>query len=160
FRDVTSTAQGIRLTRWPGLTVNDYLFFGRELARIEALPRNVDDDCTLWNQQGERLGMLGTTPEQHPMSQPMYKVEIHPPGSTVPPGIAPAVVLNYRNDDGGPGLGKDSRIEFLAPEDGDYTVRVADVRGQGGPAFGYHLVIRRPRPDFEVVLGTENPNIN
>jgi WD40 repeat protein len=159
FRDHPSTGAGIRLTRWGNLAVNDYILFGRELGRIQALPRNPDDDSVFWNQQGQRLGMLETTPEQHPMSQPMYKVEIHPPGTVIPPGGFPVTTLVYTNDDGGPALGKDSRVTFVAPADGVYLVKVADVRGASGGAFGYHLVLRAPNPSFRVELGVENPNI-
>ena len=81
FRDHGSKLPGIRLTRWNNFAINDYVLMGRELARIFALPRNVDDDCTMWSEQGQRLGMLGTTPEHHPLGQPMYKVEILPPGA-------------------------------------------------------------------------------
>ena len=159
FRDHGSANQGIRLTRWNNLAINDYILFGRELARIFALPRNPDDDCTMWTEQGQRLGMLETTPEQHPMGQPMYKVEILPPGSTVPTGGVAPVTLTYRNDDAGPTYAKDSRVTFEAPADGDYLVRVEDVRGLGGEDFGYHLVIRRPHPDFQFSVATENPNV-
>jgi dipeptidyl aminopeptidase/acylaminoacyl peptidase len=159
FRDHPATAPAIRLTRWNNLAINDYILFGRELGRIRALPRNLDDDCVFWNQQGQRLAMLETTPEQHPMAQPMYKVEIHPPGTVFPPGGVPAQTLTYSNDDGGPAFMKDSRVTFDVPADGDYLVRVEDVRGQGGEAFGYHLVLRRPKPSFRVTLSTENPNI-
>ena len=93
------------------------------------------------------------------MAQVMYKVEIHPPGTTFPPGGVPAITLPYRNDDGGPTFSKDSRVTFVAPADGDYLVRVEDVRGLGGEESGYHLVLRRPHPSFQVFLGTENPNI-
>jgi hypothetical protein len=93
------------------------------------------------------------------MGQPMYKVEIHPPGTVFPPGGVPAITLTYSNDDGGPSFSKDSRVTFDVPADGDYLVRVADVRGLGGAEFGYHLVLRRPHPLFRVDLGTENPNI-
>jgi WD40 repeat protein len=159
FRDHPSTRPAIRLTHWDSLTVNDYLWFGRELTRIQALPRNPDDDCIFWSQSGQRLGWLETTPEQHPMGQVMYKVEIHPPGTEFPPGGVPATTLTYRNDDGGPSFSKDSRVTFHAPADGDYLARVEDVRGSGGEDYGYHLVLRRPRPSFQVILGTENPNI-
>ncbi len=159
FRDHPATATGIRLTRWNNLAINDYILFGRELGRIQALPRNLDDDSVFWNQQGQRLAMLETTPEQHPMGQPMYKVEIHPPGTVFPPGGVPAQTLTYSNDDGGPSFAKDSRVTFDVPADGDYLVRVEDVRGMGGEAFGYHLVLRRPKPSFRVDLSTENPNI-
>jgi len=159
FRDNSSKASGIRLTRWNNLAINDYILWGREVGRIQALPRNPDDDSVFWNQRGQRLGMFETTPEQHPVGQPMYKVEIHPPGTVFPPGGVATTTLTYENDDGGPSYSKDSRVTFTPPADGDYTVRVADVRGLGGDDFGYHLVLRRPRPSFHVDLGTENPNI-
>ena len=159
FRDHPSTTPNIRLTHWDSLAVNDYLWFGRELVRIRALPRNPDDDCVFWGQSGQRIGWLETTPEQHPMAQVMYKVEIHPPGTTFPPGGVPTTALTYRNDDGSPSFSKDSRVTFIAPADGDYLVRVEDVRGLGGEDYGYHLVLRRPCPSFQVSLGTENPNI-
>ena len=38
FRDHPSTTPNIRLTHWDSLSVNDYLWFGRELVRIQALP--------------------------------------------------------------------------------------------------------------------------
>ncbi|HZW29082.1 MAG TPA: hypothetical protein VFF52_00140, partial [Isosphaeraceae bacterium] len=159
FRDHPSTTSQIRLTHWDNLAINDYLWFGRELVRIQALPRNPDDDCVFWGQQGQRLGWLETTPEHHPMGQAMYKVEIHPPGTVFPPSGVPVTTLTYQNDDGGPSFSKDSRVTFRAPADGTYLVRVEDVRGLGGGAAGYHLVLRRPHPSFQVVLDTENPNI-
>lgn len=159
FRDHTSSASGIRLTRWNNLAINDFLLFGRELTRIKALPRNPDDDCQMWTAQGTRSAFLETTPEHHPMSQPIYKVEIHPPGSVFPAGGVPATTVNYRNDDGGAGLQKDSRLTFDPPADGAYLVRVEDVRGLGGHPYGYHLVVRKPRPDFTFALSTNNPNV-
>ena len=35
------------------------------------------------------------------MGVPMYKVGLHPPGSTFPPNGFPVFTLYYRNDDGG-----------------------------------------------------------
>ena len=102
FRDHLATSPAIRLTHWDNLAINDYLLVGRELMRIQALPRNLDDDCVFWGQQGQRLGWLETTPEQHPQGQPMYKVEIHPPGTVFPPSGVPTTTLHYQNDDGGP----------------------------------------------------------
>lgn len=160
FRDHNASGSGVRLTRWNNLAMNDTVLFGREVARIIALPKNPDDDCQFWNEQGQRLGFLETTPEHHPMGQPIYKVEVHPPGSTFPVGGVPPVTIHYRNDDGGPGFLKDARITFDPPADGDYLVRVADVRELGGPEFSYHLVIRAPRPGFSVSVGMENPNIH
>jgi len=159
FRDHNSTLTGIRLTKWNNLAVNDTVLIGREVTKIAALPRNPDDDCQFWGEQGRRIGLLETTPEHHAMAQPVYKVEVHPPGATFPPGGVPPVTLDYRNDDGGPGFDKDSRLTFDPPADGAYVVRVADVRGLGGETFGYHLVVRKPRPDFAVSVSPENPNV-
>jgi len=159
FRDHNSTVTGIRLTRWNNMAVNDTVLFGREVGKILALPRNPDDDCQLWAERGVRVGLLETTPEHHPVAQPFYKVEVHPPGTTFAPGGASPVTLGYRNDDGGPGFNKDARLTFDAPADGDYVVRVEDVRGQGGDAFAYHLSVRRPRPDFRLSVSPENPNV-
>ncbi len=159
FRDHDSTVAGIRLTQWNNLAIDDTVMIGRELIRIQSLPRNPDDNCMFWSAQGQRLGLLETTPEHHPMGQPIYKVEVHPAGTTFAAGGVAPVTMNYRNDDGGPGLSKDARLTFDPPADGTFVVRVEDVRGQGGDGFGYHLVVRDPRPDFELSMGTENPNI-
>jgi hypothetical protein len=166
FRDHPSTGRNVRLTwPWDGFGVGDYLLVGRELTRMHELPRNPDDDSVFWglghprNNTGERVAFLGTTPEHHPAGQPIYKVELHPPGATFPPGGVAPVTLHHRNDDGGPGFGKDSMLLFDPPADGTYLVRVEDVRGLGGDRFGYHLAVREARPDFVVSLRTENPNV-
>lgn len=165
FRDHVSSGRNIRLTVWNDLAMKDYVLIGRELLRITELPRNPDDDAVFWGlgiartAPGERIGFLETTPEQHPLGQPIRKVEIHPPGTTFPLGGAAPVPIYYRNDDGGPGFRGDARVTFDPPADGDYLVRVEDARGQGEPASGYHIVVRPPNPDFQLSLDTENPNV-
>ena len=89
----------------------------------------------------------------------MYKVTIHPPGTTFPPNGFPVITLPYRNDDGGPGYGKDSRLVFDPPADGEYRVRVGDAGGQGGAGYGYRLTVRPPRPDFRVSLAPAAPAV-
>jgi hypothetical protein len=89
----------------------------------------------------------------------VYKVEIHPPGSTFPPNGLPLFPVYYRNDDGGPGFGKDSYLVFDPPADGTYQVRVADARGAGGPGYAYRVTVRPPRPDFAVSFSPTAPNI-
>jgi hypothetical protein len=37
---------------------------------------------------------------------------------------------------------RDSRLHFVAPEDGTYTVRIRDAAGRGGQAFVYRLTLR------------------
>ena len=132
---------------------------GRELTRLSELPRNPDDDAVFWglgtprSNPGERLGLLETTPEHHPLGQPMYKVEIHPPGAILPPGGMAVVPLAYRNDDGGPGFGKDARLTFDPPADGVYFVRVEDVRGAGGAGLRLSPRPSRASPRLSIESG-------
>ena len=66
FRDHDSTKPGIRLTQWNNLAIDDSVLIGRELIRIQALPRNPDDDCIFWNAQGQRVGAPGDDPRASP----------------------------------------------------------------------------------------------
>jgi hypothetical protein len=107
----------------------------------------------------QRLTFFGTSGEAHHVDRPVYKVEMHPPGSNFAPNGLPLVRLFARNDDGGPGYGKDSRLEFTAPADGEYTVVIRDVRGKHGDTFVYRLSVRPPRPDFRLSVNPRNPNV-
>jgi WD40 repeat protein len=159
FRDHDSFGSGIRIESWNDLSANDYLLVGDELVRIFDLPKNPDDDCQFFSAGGRRLGFLDTTPTHHSLGTPMYKVAIHPPGSTFPPNGLPQVPIYFRNDDGGPGYDKDSRLFFEPPADGDYLVRIRDARGQGGINFGYRLTVRPPRPSFQVNFDPKAPTV-
>ena len=160
FRDHDSSSTGMRIETWSELAMDDYVLVGSELLRILALPKNPDDDCQFWKRAGQRRGYLGTTPTFHPMGQPMYKVSIHPPGTTFPPNGLPIVTLYYRNDDGGGAFGKDSRLVFDPPADGEYQVRVGDARGQGSMRHAYQLTVRPPRPDFKVSINPTAPSVS
>ncbi|MGA1368543.1 MAG: hypothetical protein ACO394_08500 [Blastocatellia bacterium] len=159
LNDRDSRSRGIRLLSWNGLQPEDYLLVGNELLQIEVLPKGPDEDVFFKNVSGQRIGFLDTTPEAHAVNTPIYKVSIHPPEAVLPPNGMPQVKLYYRNDDGGPMYGKDSRLAFTAPADGDYLVRLRDVRGWKGETFGYRLAIREPRPDFSLTVDPENPNL-
>ncbi len=159
FRDHDSVTAGIRLDNWNELAMNDYLYVGGELLRIKALPLNPDADCNFFSAGGQRVGYLDTTPTHHANGTPMYKVAIHPPGTKFPPNGFPVVTLYYRNDDGGPGYGRDARLFFDPPADGDYQVRITDSRGQGGPAYAYRLTVRPPRPGFNVSVSPSKPAV-
>jgi WD40 repeat protein len=159
FRDHDSAGAGVRLEAWSELAVNDYIYIGSEVLRIRELPKNPDDDCQFFSVAGQRAGYLDTTPTYHSLGTPMYKVAIHPPGIVFPPNGLPVVTLFYRNDDGGPGYGKDSRLFFDPPADGKYQVRIGDSRGQGGSAYAYRLTIRQPRPSFHVSFSPTTPAV-
>jgi WD40 repeat protein len=159
FRDHDSAGAGIRIETWSELAMNDYIYAGTELLRIQELPPNPDADCTFFSDRGQRIGYLDTTPTHLSMGTPMYKVQIHPPGTTFPPNGFPVVTLYYRNDDGGPGFGRDSRLTFDPPADGDYQVRIGDARGQGGPSYAYRLTVRSPRPSYNVSFNPTGPAV-
>ncbi|GIW79873.1 MAG: hypothetical protein KatS3mg105_1680 [Gemmatales bacterium] len=159
FRDHDSVQPSIRIEAWDDLAVNDYVYLNGELLRIRQLPRNPDDNCVFFSEGGRRRGELGTTPSHHSVNEPLYKVAIHPPGKTFPPNGLPVFTLYWRNDDGGLGYDKDSRLFFDPPEDGTYHVRVSDTRGQTGMLMAYRLTIRPPRPDFRIRFSPKNPTV-
>lgn len=147
FRDHASTIKGIRLTQWPDFQMGNYVLINREVARIFQLPRNPDDDCQFWGDE-QRWGFFGTTPEQHPMARTVTRVEIVPPGQegSIDPNLL--VKIPYANDDSGVTYGNDSYIDFTAPADGIYRVRVRETQGHFGPGVSYAITIREPKPDF------------
>ena len=159
LNDRDSASGGLRLQAWDDFRINDFFLVGREVIQLLRLPAGPDEDVFFRTYRGQRLGYLGTTPEFHSLGDPVYKVEIHPPGSTFSPNGFPLRKVFYRNDDGGPLYGKDSYLEFTPPADGEYVVRLSDPRGQSGDDFPYRLMIHPPRPDFRLSLTPEHFNI-
>jgi len=157
--DRDSRTQGIRLVSTAGLQENDYLMIGDELDQIAYIPDQPDADVILKGFEGERFTLLGTSPSLRPLNTTVYKVQILPPGAEFPSNGLPVFHLTQRNDDGGPGYGTDSRLDFDVPADGDYLVHLKDVRGLGGHDFAYRLTIREETPDFTLVADPDNPNI-
>ena len=152
FRDHDSATQGIRIEAWNELAVNDYVVIGTDLMKIRALPRNPDDDCRFFQLDNKRMAFEGTTPIHHYLGQPIYKVSLNPPGTTFPPNGLPQITLFHQNDDGGPKQGKDSLLEFDPPEDGIYSVRVREMQARFGPEASYRLLVRHPKPDYNLRL--------
>ncbi len=162
LRDHDSTLPGIRLESFNEFAIDDYVLIDRELMKIERMPVGPDDDCHFYSVGGKRLAWLGTTPEAHANGAPAYKVQVHSPGSQFPPNGLPLVRLHYRNDDGGPGYGKDAALTFDPPADGEYRVRVGASGasgGRGGDAAAYRLTVRRPKPDYSLSLGNRAPAV-
>ncbi len=147
LRDHDSAKPGIRLESWNELAQDDYILMGEELMRIQALPRNPDDDCIFYSVDNKRRAFLGTTPQHHPFGANVFKVEVHPPHATFPPNGMPVQTLYYRNDDGGAGYGKDACIDFTPPRTGDYFAVVRETSGSTG---NFRLTVRSPRPDFAI----------
>ncbi|MBY0460904.1 MAG: hypothetical protein K2V38_26590, partial [Gemmataceae bacterium] len=159
FRDHDSSTTGIRLDAWNELGVDDLLYVNGEVVKLLALPRGPDDDAQFYQVSGQRTAFFGTSPAHHSFGEAMYKVELHPPGAKFPPNGLPLFPLTYRNDDGGPGYGKDSFLLFDPPADGNYQVRVTDARGASGPTHAYRVTVRPPRPDYSVSFSPTAPNV-
>ena len=159
LRDHDSAGRGIRIQSWNALKVGDYVMVGSEILRIEALPKTPDDDLIFESFNGQRIGFFGTTPEAHANESPVYKVLIAEPDRQFSPNGLPLTRLYYRNDDGGPGYGKDSYLRFRAPADGEYYLRIGDAQGQAGEEYAYRLTARLPRPDFRLAVSPRNPNV-
>jgi len=157
--DRDSASNGFRIVAWDGMGIGDYLMIGREIVRVAEMPRGPDSDIFVRSFRGQRLTYFDTTPEYHSVAQPVYKVEMHSPGASFSPNGYPLTRLTYRNDDGGSLFGKDSRLEFVAPADGDYVIRIGDMRGQAGKDYAYRLLIHPPRPDFKLAISPDHPNL-
>jgi hypothetical protein len=157
--DRDSRTEGIRLVSTSGLREGDYLMVGDELDRIDFIPDQPDADTILKSMSGLRMAYLGTSPDVHAVNTPVYKAQILPPDAQFPSNGLPVFHLNWRNDDGGPGYGADSKLDFVAPEEGDYILHLKDVRGMGGPEFAYRLTVREEEPEFRLSSEPVNPNI-
>jgi hypothetical protein len=157
--DQDSRTRGIRVVSTAGLHENDYLMVGDELDQIAVVPDQPDADVLLKGFGEQRSALMGTSPSLRPLNTSVYKVQILAPDAEFPPNGLPVFHLTERNDDGGPGYGADSRLDFDAPADGDYLVHLKDVRNLGGLDFAYRLTIRGETPDFTLVASPDNPNI-
>jgi hypothetical protein len=160
LNDPDSGRRSIRLAAWNEIATNDYLLIGDELLQVEAMPTHPDDDIRLKGFRGPRTPLLDTSARNHSVGAAVYKVEIHPPGTRLEPNGMPIAQIDYVNDDGGPRFGgKDSRLHFEAPADGEYFVRLRDVRGLEGERFTYRLTVREPAPDFTVTFDPKSFNV-
>lgn len=155
----SSSSTSIRFSSRSGFAVGDYVMVGGEIIRIRNIPDSPDADIGFDSFNGQRIAYFDTTTEAHAIDQPLYKVEMHPPGTKFTPNGLPLVRLYYQNDDGGPGYGKDSLVHFTAPADGDYLIHIKDTEGRSGENFAYRVMLREPRPDFRLSVDPANPNV-
>jgi len=160
FRPVDATQGGGRFWHWQEMDLGQYLYMQGEVVKLFLAPQGPDSEWKFFTQGGKRRGYFDTSATAHPLDEPAYIVEPHPPGTKLPPNGLPVFPLAYANDDDADRkLGTDSKLIFTAPADGDYVVRVRDTRGGGGDRYVYRLVVRPAAPDFRVTLDGVNANI-
>ena len=161
FRPVGSDDIQARLVNWEEMEINEYLYLNGEVTKLFLKPRGPDSGYQFYPGAGSRTGFFDTSGRSQPLGQPCYIVVPYPVGTELPDNGLPTFVLNYENDDASSRkLGSDSRLTFIAPADGEYLVKVNDVRQFGGKQFSYELIVRRPQPDFTISLGGTNPIVN
>ena len=79
-----------------------------------------------------------------------FEVAARRGGSTLDPVIQVLDVegKSLANNDDGAGLGKDSRLDWSCPADGEYALQIADLHSRGGATYVYHVTAALARPDF------------
>jgi WD40 repeat protein len=163
FRGHNSTDRNdFRLHGAADMEFNDYLYANGEVMKLWMNPRGPDSGFLVYpGYNDDRFTYFGTTAITHALNETCYIVEPHRPDETLIPNGLPQYTLYYENDDDEwRKLGSDSRIVFTAPADGDYLARVSDVRGLGGDAYKYQLIVRPPRPDFTVRMAEKDRTVN
>jgi hypothetical protein len=133
------------------MKLNQYLYANGEVVRLYHYPRGPDSGFKVYPNFDQRFGYFDTTPITHALGEVCYIVEPHATSESITPNGLPVFPIYYENDDDSERkLGADSRLTFIAPDDGDYLVRVRDIRGFEGEAYQYKLYVRTLHPDFEL----------
>jgi hypothetical protein len=159
LRHMSGVKPAVRFESTTGFAAGDHVLVGRELMRVADVPDQPDFDVPLVAFRGHRRAFLDTSCEGHALGAAIYKVEIHPPDAHFPSNGMPVFPVAYRNDDGGPGHGRDPRLRFEAPRDGVYHLRLRDRVGAGGAAYAYRLTAAPPAPDFALSLSPADPQV-
>lgn len=157
FRSVDANNPDIRLEYWTEMDLDDYVYFNGDVMRIFRNPRGPDGGFLFYNLDNKRIAWFDTTATGHALDEPAYVVGPLKPGDNPVPNGLPIFSIPFANDDDGQRrMGRDSRLTFTAPADGRYVIRVTDSRGWSGERFAYRLIVREPKPDFEIAMTGTN----
>jgi WD40 repeat protein len=160
FRPIDAVQGGGRFWQYQEMDLGQYLYLAGEVVKLFLAPQGPDSEWKFFTQGGKRRGYFDTSATAHPLGEPAYIVEPHPPGTKLPPNGLPVFSVTYANDDDADRkLGTDSKLIFTAPADGPYLVRVRDTRGAGGDRYVYRLIVREAKPDFRVTLEGANATV-
>jgi hypothetical protein len=161
FRGIDSDSPDCRVVNWEEMELNQYLYLQGEVVKLFRAPQGPDSGFLFYSSHGKRRCYFDTSPAAHPVDEPCYIVEPHPPGAKLVETGLPVFPVYYDNDDDADRkLGTDSKLQFTAPADGTYFIRVTDTRGFSGPDFVYRLVVRPVEPDFRVTLRGTGLTVN
>jgi hypothetical protein len=163
FRGKDSTQSGdFRLQNWEEMELDEYLYAGGEVVRLWLYPRGPDSGFVVYPGEGTRQTFFGTSGVTHALGEPAWIVKPLPLGAEPEANGLPVFRVWYENDDEETRrLGSDSLIAFTPRADGEYVVRISDVRGFGATgdpqAYRYTLTLRPPQPGFKVAVAGKNP---
>jgi hypothetical protein len=161
FRGMNGDQRGVRLKNWEELLLNQYVYLGGEVIKHYQQRRGPDGEGQFYPENGARHAFFETSSRAHALGEPGYVVVPYAIGTKLPDNGLPVFTQYFENDDDSQReLGKDSRLTFVPPADGEYLVRVSDVRGFAGEGFSYKLALRRPVPGFTVKLNGDKPALN
>ena len=166
FRGKDSTQSGdFRLQNWMEMELDEYLYANGEVVRLWRYPQGPDSGFTVYPGSGNRRTFFGTSAVTHALGEPAWIVEPLPQGSTPAPNGLPVFRIFSENDDEPEQrYGADSQLLFTPPADGDYVVRLTDVRNAGSESkpddYRYALTIRPPQPAFTVAVGGKDPKVS
>ncbi len=155
FRGKDSDASGdFRMFNWQEMELNQYLYSDGEVVKLWLYPRGPDSGFIVYPGVGNRFTYFGTTPTAHALQAPAFIVEAHRPDEVLIPSGLPEFPVYFENDDDSMRQwGRDSRLMFDPPADGDYLLQIRDARDFEGMDFKYQLMVRVPQPDFSVEIG-------
>ncbi len=151
FRGKDSRQVGdFRLFDWQELNLDAYLYSAGEVTRLWMHPRGPDSGFTVYPGMGLRWTWFGTTHTTHALGDPAYIVRPLATGEIPIANGLPVFDVYYENDDDPHrDAGTNSRLLIQVPEDGRYTVKIRDTRGDGGSkGYEYALKIRPANPHF------------
>ncbi|NNJ24190.1 c-type cytochrome domain-containing protein [Alienimonas chondri] len=160
FRPIDSMrSNDTRLDFWDEMELNEYLYMSGEVVRFYRAPQGPDSGFVFYERPDNkhRINYFGTSATAHSLYEPVYTVAPHDPDADLPDNGLPIFEVNYVSDDDPEReWGSAARLRFVAPpagsaqasSTGEYLVRVRDVRGEGGPDYGYKLTLREPQPGF------------
>ncbi|MBA2115381.1 c-type cytochrome domain-containing protein [Bremerella alba] len=155
-----SISDDFRIFNWEEMKLNQFLYSNGEVARLWLHPRGPDSGFKVYPGEGKRWGYFDTTPLAHALGEPCYVVEPVISGQSIVPNGLPVFTLYYENDDESRRtIGDDSQLYFTVPVDGDYLVKVRDVRGFEGENFSYELIGRARQEDFRASNATREVKV-
>jgi len=178
FRGKNSLQSGdYRLQNWMEMELDEYLYANGEVVRLWRYPQGPDSGFTVYPGSGNRQAFFGTSAVTHAIGEPAWIVEPLPSGAMPVPNGLPVFRIFYENDDeSSQRFGADSQLLFTPPRDGEFVVRLTDVRGAGASTsagtraethagaepedYSYTLTIRPSQPSFSVAVGGKDPKVS